>query len=208
MTPGAAQLAALDADVDRLRITSADAVATAVEELRAASSSLAGAIMLGEWTLAYPRASAQLLRVVGRDADLAAELAPIVLAMNILEPEDSDTILVTAFPKLSGPYRAAAADRDGVRRRLRIDQPIEVSPPEPSWLWPSGTPFPAADTISGVQARLNYLDLGAGPVDGVFTERTRRAWTRWEVLRGLVPTGELDPDTITELGLMTPEAPE
>jgi len=208
VTPGATQLASLDADRDRLRLASAADVETALAELRAVSSVFSRAVLLGEWVLAYPRATSQLLRVIARDQDTAAEFAPPILAARVLEREDTDDILVAAFPKLTGAYREAAADRDGVRRQLGIAEPISVGPPDPAWQWPSGKPFPSADTVAGVQARLNYLDLGAGPVDGEWTDLTRRAFARWEVLHGFEPTGELDDRTTDELALMTPEAPE
>lgn len=208
MTPGTTELAFLDADVDRLRIASARDVTMAIEELRAETSTLGRVALLGEWLLAYPRAMSRLLSVIAHDADLAYELAPAVLATAVLEREDVDDILAAAFPKLTGAYREAAVDRVGIRRRLGIKEPVRVGPPDPSWLWPSKKRFPAIDTIEGVQARLNYLDLGAGPINGEWTDLTRRAFARWQVLSGLEPTGELDYDMPEELALRTPEAPE
>jgi hypothetical protein len=201
-------LASLDADIDRLRLSSAADVETALAELRAVSSVFSRAVLLGGWSLAYPRATSQLLRVIARDLDSAAEFAPTILAARVLETDDADGVLIAAFPTLTGVLREATADRAGVRRCLGISEPISVQPPEPTWLWPSGKPFPEADTIAGVQARLNYLDLGAGPINGEWTDLTRRAFTRWQVLNGFEPTGELDADTPHELALMTPEAPE
>jgi hypothetical protein len=119
--------------------------------------------------------------VIARDQDTATEIAPTILAARVLDREDVDEILAAAFPRLTGAYREAAADREGVRRMLGISEPLSIKPPEPAWLWPSGKPYPPVDTIAGVQARLNYLELGAGPVDGEWTDLTRRALVRWEV---------------------------
>jgi hypothetical protein len=194
------ELASLDGDVDRLRISSRADVSDALAELLAQPTILGRVVALGEWLLAYPRATAQLLRVIAADREASVALASTVLAARILDDEDADDILVTAFVDLAEPLRDAAADRPGVRRRVGATT-TPLAPPDPAWLWPEGKPLPPADTVEGVQARLNALGLGAGPVDGEWTELTRRAFVRWQVLRALEPTGELDIESIDQLGL-------
>jgi hypothetical protein len=207
-SPGTRELAYLDQNHDLLRICSASSVSWAIDELRAKRSTLGRSVLLSGWKIAYRSAFAQLMIVIARDADTALELAPAVLATDVLDDDQVDDILVAAFPRLTGAYREAAADRDDVRRVLGITTPILVGPPDPSWLWPSGKPFPPADTIAGVQARLNYLEIGAGLVDGEWSDRTRRAFARWQVLSGLEPTGEVDYETPWEITFRTPDAPE
>ena len=197
------QLAALDGDVDRLRISSPADVSEALAELLSGESTFVRVLSLGEWWATYPRATAQLLRTIARDPNASAALASTVLACEVLDDRDVDEILITAFPALRGAVRDAASDRPGVRRRVGIaeTEPPSIEAPNPMWLWPAGRPFPPAETVQGVQARLNHLGLGAGPVDGVWTPLTLRAVARWQVLNGLEPTGELDDVALDRLNL-------
>ena len=209
MSDSSRELASLENDVDRLRIAQARDVSTALAELRATEGIFSRVALLGKWWVDYPKATSQLLRVIERDPAIAVELAPTMLAADVLRDEYIDDILAVAFPDLEGPFREAALDRPGVRKRLKIgDHKPSVPPPDPAWLWPAGKPFPPADTVEGVQARLNYLDLGAGPVDGQWTDLTRRAFVRWQVLNGIEPSGELDYESSDRIGLNTPDAPE
>lgn len=212
-TPGTSALAHLEGDVDRFRITQPRDVAPALEELLAVDDLLGRIVLLGGWSLDYRWATSYLLEVIAQDPAVSLELAPTILGCAIVNsgpaPDGADAILAAAFPGLTGPWRDAAADRPGVRRRLKIPDGVgyEVVPtPEPSWLWPIGKPFPPADRVEGVQARLNYLGYGAGPVNGEWNEATRRAFVRWQVMRGLTPTGELEDEAIEDLRFQTPDA--
>lgn len=205
---GTEQLAALERDVDRRRVAMPVDVADALDELVALESVGKRVVLLNKWANAYPHATSQLLRVIARDPNTSLELAPTVLANELIGGEDGNDVLVAAFPSLVGALREAAADRIGERVGLEEDPRTTVRAPDPSWLWPVGKPFPPADTVEGVQARLNYLELGAGPVDGEWTDLTRRAFVRWQVLNGFEPTGELDPICTEDLGVATPDAPE
>lgn len=203
-------MAALDQDVDRLRIRQPADVSDAIEELLAVETPIDRVVLLGGWIVNYPRAASQLLGVVGKDQRAAVALSSTLLATAVADSDAVDEILATAFADLGGAVRDAAADRPGVRKLIGLadDNGYETVPPaDPTWLWPVGKPFPAADTVQGVQARLNYLDLGAGPVDGQWTDQTRRAFVRWQVLNGLEATGELDLDSEDHLRLTTPDAP-
>ncbi|MEO7730238.1 MAG: hypothetical protein ABIY55_04650 [Kofleriaceae bacterium] len=59
---GAEQLAALDGDVDRLRISSPADVSEALVDLLAGETTFNRVLSLGEWWATYPRATAQLIR--------------------------------------------------------------------------------------------------------------------------------------------------
>ncbi|HEX7704058.1 MAG TPA: peptidoglycan-binding domain-containing protein, partial [Kofleriaceae bacterium] len=164
------------------------------------------------WAVDFPKATSQLLRVIARDPETSFELAAAVLGTRVMQAgsrgEDTDDVLVAAFPRLRGPLRDAAADRPGVRELVGLAEGVgyeSIPEPDPSWLWPADKTFPPADTIEGVQARLNFIDLGAGPIDGEWSELTRRAFVRWQVLNGFEPTGELDDDSISRISFDAPE---
>ena len=55
------------------------------------------------------------------------------------------------------------------------------------------------NTTSGAQARLANLGLDCGPIDGILGPKTRKALQRFQKLRKLKQTGELDGPTIKEL---------
>jgi type VI secretion system secreted protein VgrG len=55
------------------------------------------------------------------------------------------------------------------------------------------------NTTSGAQARLTNLGLDCGPIDGILGPKTRKALRRFQKLRDLKQTGELDGPTIKEL---------
>jgi hypothetical protein len=211
MSEGTDELASLENDVDRLRIADAADVSGALTQLIATEPLFDRTVQLAEWIVAFPKATSQLLRVIANDRSASLKLASTVLGSRVVQSDDVDDVLATAFSDLSGPVREAAADRDGVRQRLGIDEGAgyeSVRPPDPAWLWPVGKLFPSVETIAGVQARLNYLGLGAGPINGEWTEPTRRAFARWQVLNGFEPSGELDLHSIEHLALKTPDAPD
>jgi hypothetical protein len=214
-TPGTQALASLESDVDRLRLRDPSDVSAALSELRALERLRDRIVELGGWALRYPRAIAHLLSVIAEDPDLSLELAPTILACPAVNNGESsytaDEILAAAFPRLSGPLRHAAADRPVVRELLGIPEGVgyDVVPdPEPSWLWPLGKPFPRADSVVGIQARLNYLGYGAGQVNGEWNPETRRAFTRFQVKLGLEPTGEPNDESTEVLMFQTPDAPD
>lgn len=50
-----------------------------------------------------------------------------------------------------------------------------------------------------IEARLEALDFGPGPADGVFDDQTRRAIRRFQAARDLASTGYLDQQTMVSL---------
>jgi peptidoglycan hydrolase-like protein with peptidoglycan-binding domain len=59
-------------------------------------------------------------------------------------------------------------------------------------------------SVQAIQARLRALGLYSGAVDGVWGVGTQSAIQRLQHGRGLQPNGQLDPPTVTALGL-TPD---
>ncbi|HEY0191305.1 MAG TPA: hypothetical protein VGC42_09310 [Kofleriaceae bacterium] len=221
-TPGGRQLAWLEREVDHLRMSWADDVAIAMKELRALDAAADKAYLLSGWALTFHRATTQLLAVISRDAELSLELSTTLLGCRAAEDLSPDYVLkalATAFPRLESPWRDAAADRAGVRHILKIAEGegyAAVTPPRPEWCWPRGKMFPAADTVEGIQARLNYLDFGCGPVTGTWDETTQRAFIRWQISVACEPVeinptdNQYDLDSrflIEMLGGLTPDAP-
>ncbi len=215
MTPGTRLLSVIEGDEGLSHILPSLDLTAAVEELLAAPSVLGGMVVLGDWAFDYPNTTGQLLRVIARDTGSSVKLAPMILGCGIVNSgklsHDADEVLSAAFSELTGAWRDAAADRPGVRELLQLPEGVDyeaVPRPESSWLWPIGKPFPPAHTVEGAQARLNYLGRGCGPVTGEWNAPTRRALTRWQVDRGMDPTGELDDETIEELAHFNPAAPD
>jgi peptidoglycan hydrolase-like protein with peptidoglycan-binding domain len=67
-------------------------------------------------------------------------------------------------------------------------------------------PLPAADTLRPssvrvVQERLHHLGFYNGGVDGVWGQSTANAIGQFQQNRGLQPTGQLTPATVTAMGL-------
>jgi peptidoglycan hydrolase-like protein with peptidoglycan-binding domain len=58
-----------------------------------------------------------------------------------------------------------------------------------------------ADAVRTIQGRLRQLGLYNGETDGVWGPGTESAVERFQQSRGLQPTGQLDPNTLTTMGL-------
>ena len=202
---GTEELEKLEHDEDFLRLGGAVGVSRSLEQLIQAEDVSARAAMLRHWAILFPRATAQLLTVISESAKLSTEFAPTVLASDLRYFNAADDVLITAMPNLEGPFRDAARDRIGVREALQITEPTSVKSPEPEWFISIGKPFPPIETIAGVQARLNYLGFGAGPITGEWDEQTRRAFAQFQVANALSPSGELDPESIECLAVNTPD---
>ena len=214
-TAGARLLADVEKDDSLLHILSSLNFTRALDELLSVTTVFDGIVLLGDWALDYPAATGELLRRVARDSNAALKLTPVILGCVAVKDgplsEEGDEILAAAFPELKSPWRDAAADREGVRELLNLSEGEgydAIPPPDSSWQWPSDKPFPPPDSIAGAQARLNYVGLGCGPVNGEWNGATRRATTRWQIERGLTPTGELDDATIDQFEHYIPAHPE
>lgn len=215
LSPGTRALAAIEHDDTFLRILGSMDLSAARDELMSLDDWGDASILLGRWASDYPTATSELIRRIARDPASALKLAPSVLGSYAVSKnrlvDDADELLSAVFPQLTGPWRDAAADRPGVRQLLGLpagEGYASVPEPEPSWLWPVGKPFPPADTVAGVQARLNYFDRGCGPVTGEWNDSTRHALERWQIEHLLEPTGEMDAETVERLGDWAPAAPE
>jgi len=60
-------------------------------------------------------------------------------------------------------------------------------------------PLPSADTIAGVQARLNNLGYNCGPPDGKLSEKTKNAITEFQHKHTLKETGDVNAETRDKL---------
>lgn len=74
--------------------------------------------------------------------------------------------------------------------------PVVVASPPP----PGGEALRPA-SIRAIQARLRALNFYTGAVDGVWGESTQAAIERFQQGRGLQPNGQLNPATISAMGL-------
>lgn len=67
-------------------------------------------------------------------------------------------------------------------------------------------PGPYTDFLSAVQERLNALGFDAGPVNGDFGEKMQAALAQFQLSRAIPASGQLDDQTLSELGIQRPEA--
>jgi peptidoglycan hydrolase-like protein with peptidoglycan-binding domain len=58
-----------------------------------------------------------------------------------------------------------------------------------------------AETVRQVQQQLNDKGHDAGPVDGIFGKRTRKALKDFQKAEGMEPNGKLDRETMAALGI-------
>jgi len=80
---------------------------------------------------------------------------------------------------------------------------VAAATPPPEAPAPVGTL--TAASVRAVQSRLQALNFYTGAVDGVWGESTQAAIERFQQGRGLQPNGQLNPATVTAMGL-TPGA--
>jgi peptidoglycan hydrolase-like protein with peptidoglycan-binding domain len=81
----------------------------------------------------------------------------------------------------------------------------------PEEAYPDPTEQPSADPYTGfisrVQEKLRELGFAAGPVNGDFGAKTQAALTQFQLSRALPASGQLDEQTLAELGVSRDEAP-
>ncbi len=179
-------------------------------ELETSESLLDAVVLLDEWKAGAPRGLVVLIARI--DESWAQKLGKILCCwrMQLLVPGPLataiDEALALAWPHLPPHYREAAALSPTVQRArgLPAPDPLDV---EPEWKWKKGLPFPAPNTVEGIQARLNWLGFGCGPVDGRWSVRCTSALRRWQVRAGREPEGEPTEEEGEELAMETPDAP-
>jgi peptidoglycan hydrolase-like protein with peptidoglycan-binding domain len=81
--------------------------------------------------------------------------------------------------------------------------------PEEAHPDPTGqaTPDPYTGFIGRVQEKLRALGFDAGPVNGDFGGKTQAALAQFQLSRSLPASGQLDPQTLAELGVQRDTAP-
>jgi lipoprotein-anchoring transpeptidase ErfK/SrfK len=72
--------------------------------------------------------------------------------------------------------------------------PPVIAPPPPATL--------AARDIAAVQALLDRANFSPGVIDGVLGPKTRTALRAWQERNGLAPTGDLDSNTLENIGAL------
>ena len=103
--------------------------------------------------------------------------------------------------QVTGQLNAATAATLGLNPPdlLAAGQPAPPAPPPPAGAAAAGTVSP--DAVRAVQTRLRALNFYSGPVDGVWGGATQGALQRFQEGQGLQPNGQLNPATISALGL-------
>ena len=181
-----------------------------LDRLASTDSTLDAVVLLDEWKAAAPRGIAALIARI--DEVRAARLGKILccwrMQLGVPGPLTValEEALALAWPALPPAYREVAAQWSPVQRAwgLPAPDPLDV---DPAWKWKEGHPFPPPGSIEGIQARLNWLGLGCGPVNGRWSARCASALRRWQVRAGREPVGEPLAEEGEELALETPDAP-
>ncbi len=63
------------------------------------------------------------------------------------------------------------------------------------------TPFMRGDAVQRIQQALLEVGIDPGPVDGIFGPKTEAAVLGFQLEKGLVPDGEVGPETAGALGI-------
>lgn len=157
-----------------------------------------------EWSGPFPRAVEFLFTVVSEDEAQAAAVARSLLphfAMWKYGGWNIGDVALRAWPLLSAWERDVLGELPDIEASGLPFTPFAA--PEVSDVWPDERPLPAIASVEGVQARLGRRGYDAGPADGRFTDRTRRALWLFQVNnRHPAPSGQLDETT---LGLLLDE---
>jgi peptidoglycan hydrolase-like protein with peptidoglycan-binding domain len=76
--------------------------------------------------------------------------------------------------------------------------------PEAAWPDPvaQSSPDPYSGFVSRVQEKLRALGFDAGPVNGDFGGKTQAALAQFQLSRAIPASGQLDDQTLAELGVM------
>jgi peptidoglycan hydrolase-like protein with peptidoglycan-binding domain len=104
--------------------------------------------------------------------------------------------LLTACAALLAPLGAIAA---GAFTSLHPEEAL----PDPAQQVSSG---PHTRFISQVQEKLRALGFDAGPVNGDFGAKTQAALAQFQLSRAIPASGQLDDQTLTELGVKRDDA--
>jgi N-acetylmuramoyl-L-alanine amidase len=106
-----------------------------------------------------------------------------------------------------GPSTQVALERFQRSRGLRVDGQLGPATADALGVAPAGMhqatlgqPLEPG-VVRNIQRRLGQLGYSTGGVDGVWGPGTKRAVERFQESRGLAVTGDLNPTTITALGL-------
>jgi peptidoglycan hydrolase-like protein with peptidoglycan-binding domain len=112
-----------------------------------------------------------------------------------------------------GPDSAAPLEQYGLQVTGQLNQgtvaTLGLNPADLLAAAPPGVPTPSAsaaeplskEAIRAVQSRLHQLGFYSGRVDGIWGPSMQGALQRFQQGRGLQATGQLNPATVTALGL-------
>jgi peptidoglycan hydrolase-like protein with peptidoglycan-binding domain len=98
--------------------------------------------------------------------------------------------------QVTGQFNQATAATLGLDPSTMVTMPAAAPMPPPDHLRPA--------SVRAIQARLRTLGFYGGAVDGIWGEGTQVAIQRFQHGRGLQPSGQLNPATVSALGL-TPD---
>ena len=74
-------------------------------------------------------------------------------------------------------------------------------PTDPPTVFRLTSPFMRGETVRKIQEALKAKGVDPGPIDGIFGPKTDAAVLGFQLQEGLVPDGELGPETAAELGI-------
>jgi N-acetylmuramoyl-L-alanine amidase len=110
----------------------------------------------------------------------------------------------------------AVSSNQGVRRKFVANRRWDIGvlvpgitytsnggpiPTDPPTVFRLTSPFMRGDKVREIQEALKAKGIDPGPIDGIFGPKTDAAVLGFQLLKGLVPDGEVGPETAGELGI-------
>jgi len=162
------------------------------------------------------RPGAQTNRVAARLVEFGTkpERVDVVLIGRVVPVDRSVAALATDEPVAEAPAKEAArfqtTETDvevaaGTLVSLEFGEPVQLSASATSLHapWQGARVHLLPETISAAQRVLREQGGYQGPIDGALSTETRQAIIQFQLHRGQVATGDLDPETMRLLGVVS-----
>ena len=168
---------------------------------------VAAADAISSWLLKYSDALRLLLRAAANTPDTATQLAPAMLRLSAILSKHNPTVsavaqvLHVALPTLSPALRSVALAQHPslYTDALTAGQDYVDLPIDGTQTWPHDRNFPPLESISGRQARLQYLGHPLTDALGSWGISSQAALVRYQIASALPALGQWSADLLSTL---------